>query len=89
MAKTFREVLIEAAEQARDEGSITQRELRVIRFATLFPHVLAKVQSAVATTAKEEGTLAASDMAAIDWSAILAFIKELIPLILQLIKLFQ
>lgn len=86
----FRRTLIQAAEEAQAAGEITRGELFRLRFASLRPQVAAQIEKCCAEQAASEGVLpAGSNVSAFDWTQLLAFIKELLPLILQLISIFS
>lgn len=84
--KSFRDALLEAAAKAAEEGTISQQDLRRIRILSHFPAAMRKAEQIVKSNADAEGHLS---VGAPDWSALLGFIKELVPLILELIKLFS
>jgi len=85
--KEFRQALLKSAESSVRSGELSRMDLMRLRLATLSPKVLSTLHQAAAEQVLSDG-LAAS-YGAIDWNALLAFIKELIPLILELIKLFS
>lgn len=86
----FRRTLIKAAEEAHDTGEITRGDLFRLRFASLRPQVAAQLERCCAEQAELEGIMpAGSSFNAFDWTTLLAFIRELLPLILELIKIFS
>jgi hypothetical protein len=86
----FRKTLIKAAEEAQASGEITRGELFRLRFASLRPQVAAQMEKCCAEQATSEGLMpAAGNLNAFDWTQLLAFIKELLPLILQIISIFS
>lgn len=90
--KRFRPALMEAAEEAFNSDEITRQQLRRIRFASLIPNMAKSMETFVAEEAESMDKLpagAAANLSAIDWTNLLAFIKELLPLILQLISIFS
>jgi hypothetical protein len=85
---SFRRQLIKAAEDAQREGEITRAELFKIRVTSLSRPALVKMQQAVVEQATFEGKIVAgTPISAIDWSSLLQFIKEALPIILEIIKL--
>ena len=84
--RDFRQSFLVAVKQARDAGDITAFQHGRLVVASLRPRELANIQAWVHENAIQEG-LATTQ--APDWSAIISFIKELIPLIIQLIDLFS
>lgn len=89
-SKGFRRALLAAAQQAREEGRINGWEMFRIRTASaLQPGRLREAQDAVADQACAAGLMSDGDDAeAFDWAALLDFIKELLPVILQIIAMF-
>ncbi len=83
----FRRTLLQAARESRKSGAIDTKQYFTIVAASYNPRAMDRIRSAVQDAAIEEGLVAVN--AEIDWDAILAFIKELIPLIIQLIELFS
>lgn len=89
--KGFRRALLAAAQQARDEGRINGWEMFRIRTASaLQPARLREAQEAVMDQACAAGLMSdgAGDAEGFDWAALLDFIKELLPIILQIIAMF-
>jgi len=85
--KEFRAAVVKVAEQSFKAGEISRAELRRIRGFSLVPKVLDAWYQVATEDLIHDGL--ATSAKAIDWNALLAFIKELIPLILELIKLFS
>ena len=83
----FRKHLLATAEQSCKSGEITRGELFKLRMATLSPKVLTKMHQAVAEQVVSDGKVA--NAKSIDWSKVIDIIKELLPVILQIIALFQ
>lgn len=84
----FRDSLLKSAADAFESGEISRQDLRRIRLASAFPRLCSSIEKAVSETAHQEG-MVADAVGAIDWAKLLDFIKQLIPLILELIKLFK
>lgn len=82
----FRRVLIKAAEQSFREGELSRVDLLRLRVASLSPTKLQQMQTACAEQAVQEGK--AVSIAAIDWEKLAAFIKEILPVIIEIVKLF-
>lgn len=82
----FRRVLIKAAEQSFREGELSRVDLLRLRVASLSPAKLQQMQTACAEQAVQEGK--AVSIAAIDWEKLAAFIKEILPVIIEIVKLF-
>lgn len=89
--KEFRTALMEAAEAAHEEGSITRGQRMVIRAATLVPGVRHRLEEAIKAEAMAGGELEAGDVddRGLDFSSLVEFMKQIMPLILQLIALFS
>ena len=89
--KGFRRALLAAATQARNEGQINGWELfRIRTVSALYPGKLREAQDVVMDQACAAGLMGegAGDVEAFDWMALLDFIKELLPVILQIVALF-
>jgi hypothetical protein len=92
----FSNAVIQAAVSAQKKGQIKRLELLQIRLAMLSPSVRARAEDLVVMDLAASGiegvyTLGADgkiDRSSIDWDQLLAFIEKLIPIILDLIKLF-
>ena len=91
-ATGFRRALLKAAQEERAAGRITGWEMYRIRLASaLAPRKIREAQDAVADQACAAGYMAAAsdgDGVGFDWTALLDFIKELLPILLQIIALF-
>ena len=79
---TFRQNLIAAAEKAFEAKEISRAELFRLRFASLSPANLARLETAVREQAIADG----HSINAIDW---VSLIRELLPIILEIIKALQ
>lgn len=91
-AKTFDAVFAKAIDQARAEGQLSWGQAFRLKVAARNPSRVAEIKQAIADSAVDEGKYksAASIMApGFDWNSLLAFIKELLPLILQIISIFS
>lgn len=89
--KGFRRALLAAASQARDEGQITGWEMfRIRTAAALAPGKLREAQDVVMDQACAAGLMheGDGDGESFDWMALLDFIKELLPVVLQIVALF-
>lgn len=82
----FRKTLMTSAEQAYKEGEMTRVEVFKLRVATMNPKVLRAMHQATAEHVLSEGK--AKSFSAIDWTKLVEIIKELLPVILQIISLF-
>lgn len=85
-AQSFRRELLKAAEQGVREGDISRLDMLRLRLVSLNPAQLDRIHQAVSEQAVADGR--AMSVQAIDWSQLADFIKEILPLILQLISLF-
>jgi hypothetical protein len=89
----FGQVLNQAATEAWRNGDISRGDLARIRLAVMLrPRVIAECQSCVMDEGIQRGIVpssAADNVSAFDWTQLLAFIKELLPMILQIISLFS
>lgn len=83
----FRLSLLKAAEQEFKSGGLSRGDLWRLRLTSLNPIALKKMHRCCAEQAMADGKI--KSYAAIDWDALLALIKELIPIILELIKLLS
>jgi len=98
--KGFRRALLAAAQEARREGRITGWELfRIRTVSALAPGKLREAQDRVVDNAVACGKMstgvasvimgeAQGDAEAFDWMALLDFIRQLLPVILEIIALF-
>jgi hypothetical protein len=92
----FSKSVIQAAVSAQKKGQIKRAQLLQIRLAMLSPSVRSQAEDLVVMELAASGmegvyTLDADgkiDRSSIDWDQLLAFIEKLIPIILDLIKLF-
>ena len=82
----FRKAVISAAEAQCKAKEITRVQLIMLRIATMNKATLERMHQACAEQVLADG--AAQSYGAIDWTKLAAFIKEMIPIILELIKLF-
>lgn len=95
VSRNFKVVLQRAAEEAFEGGEINRWELARIRLAIAFrPRAVAEVQGCVIDEACQAGKMtrdaaAAADGDGFDWNALLEFIRNLLPLILEIIKIFS
>jgi hypothetical protein len=83
----FRTALLKAADQAAKDKEISRLDVFKLRLATMNRGTLERLHQATAEHVLSEGKFAS--YSAIDWNQLLAFIKELLPIILELIKLFS
>jgi hypothetical protein len=95
VSRNFKAALQQAAEDACQAGEISRWELARVRLAIAFrPRALAEVQGCVIDEACRAGKMApqsaeAAEADGFDWAALLEFIKQLLPLILQIISIFS
>ncbi len=82
----FRKVILSEAEKSCKAGEITRMGLLRIRLVVSSPRALKNLHQACCEHVIAEGK--ATSATAIDWSKLLDFVKELIPLIMELIQLF-
>lgn len=82
----FRKALIATAEKACKDKEITRGDLFRLRIASMHKPTLEKMHQSCAEQVLSDGQ--SQSYGAIDWSKLAAFIKEMIPIILELIKLF-
>lgn len=90
--KGFRRTLLAAAAEEVRDGNLTRWEMLRIRIAcALRPDKLRQSQTVVVDQACAAGLMrdADAESADFDWTALLAFIKELLPLIMQIIAMFS
>ena len=89
--KSFKSTLNAAASQAYKEGTITRWQLARVRMAIAFrADAMAEAQACCLDQAVNDGLMrspADADLDGFDWTQLLAFIKELLPLILQIISI--
>lgn len=85
---SLREELIQQAEELCEEGSISRQDVRRLRLATAFPRVMARIENEVlAIGIKEQKIQANATAVGVNWNELAALIKEIVPLILDLLKL--
>jgi hypothetical protein len=94
--KSFRSALVQAAEEAHDSGDIALQDLRRIRLLSLMPRQLKMMEQRVITVARKESAEGLPPIEGgrdnqvpigFDWSGLLAFLKEFLPILLELFKL--
>lgn len=78
----FRQSLIRAAEEAFANGEISRMQMIAVRMQSWRPAKLREIQDACCQELQSRGQMPAAGPGAIDWSALLAFLKELLPIIL-------
>lgn len=86
---TFKQAMRRVALEAYGAGEITFRQLAGILFVTAFRRLRDQLEDFVVVSAVAEGKLppeAGDKPEEIDWDALLAFLKELLPLILEFIE---
>lgn len=98
--RSFHKGLVEAARQARNEGTITSGQVLLIRSLIFRPNAMEKVYATVLAeamdskqfttmcTASMDKLLADDALAAWDMQQILDLLKEWLPVILQIIAMF-
>lgn len=85
----FRDALIAAIKQARDEGKLTAVQAISLRARAISPAFCARCEELAITEGIASGAIPfASNPAGIDWSGLKDFIVAIMPLIMELIKLF-
>ena len=85
----FRQAVRQAARDAFKDGEITRLQLMRINIASRRPRIMAEFEE----EAFEVGTVCGaipqqSERASFDWSGLLAFIRELLPLLKEILSLF-
>jgi hypothetical protein len=83
---SFRKTLIASAEKSCKAGELSRADLFRIRIGSMHKPTLEKMHQACAEQVLSDGQ--AASYGAIDWTKLAAFIKEMLPIILELIKLF-
>lgn len=83
----FRKTLLSTAEAAVKAKELSRADLFRLRIATMHKATLEKMHQSCAEQVLVDGQ--AQSYAAIDWTKLLAFIKEMIPIFLELLKLFS
>jgi hypothetical protein len=90
-SKSFKKALGDAATAAFKEGKINRWQLARVRMAIAFrADAMAEAQACVVDQAVNDGLMRSSgnaDLDGFDFTHLLAFIKELLPLILQIISI--
>lgn len=93
--KHSRQVIIEAAEQAKAEGLIDASQCQAIKLAARSPRMLARMEDLILEKAQSSGAYSfALDRngdviaSAINWEAIGDFILKIAPIIFKLIEMF-
>ena len=87
-----RQTLLAAAKQAYRDREISRRDLRKVRFRTLFPGVMEKIEKEVMAHAADLELPCCSDETAAEWAGTdwITILTELLPVILELLaKLFN
>lgn len=83
----FRDALLTAADQAARAGEIDRLDVFHLRLATSLPRVRKQLETECCQHAVASGLAAANQSsAAIDWNNLVPFLKELLPVILEIIK---
>ena len=83
----FREVFLKAVDEARADGEIGPFQAMRARLIAGNPRRLSDVQKKCCEEAAYQGyAVPAAGDGAFDWTAFLAFLKELLPIILALFK---
>lgn len=88
----FRAAFLTAIATAETSGELSKQEARRLRFATLFPRMLASIEEkccemadlSASTDSDLEGYTAES----INWDSLKAWLQKLLPIILQLMAWF-
>jgi hypothetical protein len=81
----FRRQLIAAAEKSQAEGKISRTDLMKIRLVTLTPGKLKQIEQVCFEQAVADGYSAQQ----VDWTKLFDILKDLVPIVLELIKLFS
>lgn len=87
MSSDFKAAFLKAVEEARNEGDIGPLQAMKARRIAANPNRLAKVEASCCDEALAAGFSASGGPGAFDWNALLAFLKELLPIILALFNL--
>lgn len=92
MRSSFKSALLSAAEAEFNVGRITRFQLRLINATALFrPWKIRQCEAFVVDEAVKAGKI--GDASAVsdgfDWNALLEFIRELLPIILEIISWFN
>jgi hypothetical protein len=93
-SQSFVNTLRAAAREAYNDREISRWELARINLASVFRRrALAEAQECVIAEAVQSGRFSASEEEmrgpGFDWDALLNFIRELLPLIMEIISLFN
>jgi hypothetical protein len=83
---SFRKALIATAEKACKDKELSRADLFRLRVASMHKPTLEKMHQSCAEQVLSDGQ--AQSYGAIDWSKLASIIKEVLPIILELIKLF-
>jgi len=78
-----RRQLIDQATEAFNAGQIDRQELRQIKIASLAPGAMSALREGLPEMAMDDGLIESTN--SIDWASL---IKTLLPLILQILKMF-
>ena len=90
-SRSFVRTLKKAAREAYSDREISRWDLARINLAVFFrPEALAEIQECVICEVEDAGLFKGANLRdqAFDWTALLAFIEALLPLILKIISLF-
>lgn len=82
----FKSAFLKAVDEAQDEGTIGPMKARMARRIANNPRRLAAVEAECCEEAMAAGFASAGGPGAFDWNALLAFLKELLPIILALFQ---
>jgi len=88
--KSFKSALSAAAAAAHKEGTITRWQLARVRMAIAFrADAMAEAQACCLEQAQNDGLMRGSEaeLDGFDWTQLLAFLKEFLPMILQIISI--
>lgn len=85
----FREKLIQAAQDAVKAGEISRLDAFRIRLHTLRPEVCARLENEVAGEMQAAGVPLTMGADGFDWSQLLTTLREWLPAILEVLKLFS
>lgn len=79
----FRKSLLAAAEQSYKAGEIDRSDVFRLRLATSLPRVLARLEADCCDEAASRGLASAT---AIDWQQLIPLLREMLPVILEIVK---
>jgi len=86
--QNFRSVLLREARVALKEGKIERDDYRRLFLASFFPKLMAKLETYATQLAVEEQVFTTdASTKAIDWDKFKEFLIEVLPLILEFLKL--